>query len=336
MTKSEKPTVSSASKEKEMFLKQLLTNEKTRYERKGYGLVFATLIALSFVFGIPALAQTYWPLFVENENELKWGFFWWHTIFAILLHNIIHGVANIIFYVFYHFEFDFIERYKSNDLQWPWYEDPEGWRTLCMKSVGVLLFNGNILIPFFLFLAEVLGLTDEHTMGMEDLPDVKTFALSLIFFMFVEDSIFYWAHRFLHMKWIYPHIHKMHHTHSSTVSIASEYAHPLEFMLSNILPTTVGPMILGYRCHFVTVVAWYIFRYAENLDGHCGYDFSWSPFRLIPFSSGGAYHDYHHAVNIGNYASLFSVWDTVYGTNKTYYEVQNKVDDASAKKVKSQ
>ena len=180
------------------------------------------------------------------------------------------------------------------------------------------------MIPATLILVEYLGLTDEHSMAVEDLPDVQTFILSLVFFMLVEDFIFYWSHRALHIKAIYPYIHKMHHNHSSTVGIAAEYAHPLEYVFGNMFPTTVGPFILGYKSHFVTILAWYIFRYAENLDGHCGYDFSWSPFRLIPFSSGGEYHDYHHAANLGNYSSLFSIWDTVWGTNKDYNASQRQ------------
>lgn len=31
------------------------------------------------------------------------------------LHNVIHLVGNCVYYVFYHFEIPFIERYKSND-----------------------------------------------------------------------------------------------------------------------------------------------------------------------------------------------------------------------------
>jgi hypothetical protein len=44
--------------------------EKTRYERKGFGLIFAILFALAFAVGIPVAAQSYWKHFVELENEL--------------------------------------------------------------------------------------------------------------------------------------------------------------------------------------------------------------------------------------------------------------------------
>lgn len=64
-------------------------------------------------------------------------------------------------------------------------------------------------------------------MAVEDLPSPATLALTISFFMFVEDFLFYWIHRLLHTKHIYPYIHKMHHAHGTTVGIAAEYAHPV-------------------------------------------------------------------------------------------------------------
>jgi methylsterol monooxygenase/4-alpha-methyl-delta7-sterol-4alpha-methyl oxidase len=57
----------------------------------------------------------------------------------------------------------------------------------------------------------------------------------------------------------------------------------------------------------------------ETCDGHCGYEFSWSPFRLLPLSGSSNYHNYHHSKNVGNYGSFFTLWDTICGTNKTYF-----------------
>lgn len=56
MTKSESPVVESTEKSKDLFLKKLVTREKVRYERKGYGLIFAILIAGAFVVGVPVMA----------------------------------------------------------------------------------------------------------------------------------------------------------------------------------------------------------------------------------------------------------------------------------------
>jgi sterol desaturase/sphingolipid hydroxylase (fatty acid hydroxylase superfamily) len=101
--------------------------------------------------------------------------------------------------------------------------------------------------------------------------------------------------------------------------MVSEYAHPVEYMLGNCCPAGLGPKLLDYRCHVVTYCLWMALRVIETVDGHSGYDFPWSPFRILPFSAGAAYHDYHHYENIGNYCSFFNIWDTVFGTNTKYY-----------------
>jgi len=41
-------------------------------------------------------------------------------------------------------------------------------------------------------------LLEKPSMAIEDLPDPLTLAASISFFMFVEDFVFYWSHRFLH------------------------------------------------------------------------------------------------------------------------------------------
>ena len=42
-----------------------------------------------------------------------------------------------------------------------------------------------------------------------------------------------WAHRALHLPAIYGYVHKVHHQYKTSIGIASEYAHPVEFIFSN-------------------------------------------------------------------------------------------------------
>jgi len=154
--------------------------------------------------------------------------------------------------------------------------------------------------------------------------------------MILEDTIFYWCHRTIHHPKIYPYIHKKHHEFYNTVAIAAKYAHPLEFIFGNAIPAFSGPLILGDKCHLATFYLWYIIRVAETYDGHCGYEFSWSPFRLIPFSGSSEYHNFHHHANIGNYSSFFSYWDTMNGTNKVYFKFKAMNEKKAAKEKANQ
>lgn len=137
--------------------------------------------------------------------------------------------------------------------------------------------------------------------------------------MVIEDFAFYWSHRILHTPFFYKRIHKIHHEFNNPVSISAIYAHPLEYLIGNSVPTTLGFMILGKRCHFSTFMMWLVIRIFETIDGHSGYEFSWSPYRLLPFSGSSEYHNFHHSHNVGTFSSFFTYWDTLMGTNKEFF-----------------
>ena len=100
--------------------------------------------------------------------------------------------------------------------------------------------------------------------------------------------MFYCTHRTLHTRWCYKHIHKRHHEYAQAVSIGSEFSHPVEFLFGIILPFYFGVILLDKQMHLVTLLVWGIFSLFEAGNAHSGYDFPWSPFSLVPFSSNSA------------------------------------------------
>lgn len=169
-------------------------------------------------------------------------------------------------------------------------------------------------------------------MTIEELPDLPTFTANIIFCLICEDLMFHFLHRFLHWRPIYPYIHKLHHDYTTTVSIASEYANPLEYYITGFIPSTMAAILLKKRMHFYTAMIWMFARSWETTDGHSGYEFPWSPFRLLPFSTSATYHDFHHSHNVGNYSSMFTFWDTVFGLNVEYYSYWQKLKDSMKRK----
>lgn len=149
------------------------------------------------------------------------------------------------------------------------------------------------------------------------LPPVLTMVSQMVVFMVINDVLFYWAHRTLHtFPWLYKHIHSQHHRFTTPISWAAEFAHPVEGILANTIPTLAGPFLL--RAHVFTIVVWMMVRMWETLDAHCGFDFPFSPWRLIaPLMLGPEGHDWHHSHNRGNYG-VSRFWDWAMGTDLEY------------------
>lgn len=105
-----------------------------------------------------------------------------------------------------------------------------------------------------------------------------------------------------------------------SVSIATIYAHPIEFIFSNVIPTGIGMAILMnyYPVHVIAGFLWIIFRVYDSHDGHCGYGFPWRLGRLMPFCNDDDYHNYHHSHNVGNIEGTWSFWDNLMGTDYGY------------------
>ena len=298
-----------------------MRREKERYQSRGYGLAFAIFQVVTFYFVWPSLMSAFWESQLEMMERNK---------MSQALYYMLCGLANSAFLlvtvqgfygICYYLELPIIERYKCLEEEWPWYDDPETWAKLKWRSVKIYMLNYCIITPIVGYLPYyIFDLPIDLDFSMDGIPDRNKMFAQIFLCMLLEDFTFHCSHRTLHTRFLYATVHKVHHEHKITVSMAGQVAHPIEYIFGNLLPSVVGPALLGKRMHFTTAFTWYAIRYIESCEGHCGYEFSWSPFRLLPFGSDYAYHAYHHSANIGNYSSFFTTWDSVFGSNKAYYE----------------
>ena len=134
--------------------------------------------------------------------------------------------------------------------------------------------------------------------------------------LFIYETLFYWGHRAMHHPLLYSRFHKLHHRFYVPVGFSAEYFHPVDNLISNVIPLIAGPLLLG--SHMITFWVYTIVRVAEALDSHCGYDFWWSPFRYFPFRPSAEVHDFHHSANSGNYGGMMLIWDWLCGTDAAY------------------
>ena len=62
------------------------------------------------------------------------------------------------------------------------------------------------------------------------------------------------------------------------------YAHPIEHVISNVVPVFLGPLLMG--AHAFTLLLWFVAVLFTTCTHHSGYHF--------PFMTSSEFHDYHH------------------------------------------
>lgn len=266
-------------------------------------------------------------------------------------HLIIFYLINGIFYLIY--TFDLIPKKYKIQPNWPWEEnkdefdedekkainvinDPQkynekesNWKTLRRQTIKTIFINHMILVPLFTLPNLLLNNCSYKVTEAEfekDIWDYLNYAYlvrellpSFLICVLCEDFCFYWGHSFLHTDFLYKHVHKVHHSYKSTVSWSSEVAHPVEYLLGNIVPTVSGLLILGKRISPATATFFLFTRVFKTCEAHSGYSFPYSMFKFFPCTSNAEMHNYHHYKFKGNYGSFFTYWDFIMGTfNRPY------------------
>lgn len=91
-------------------------------------------------------------------------------------------------------------------------------------------------------------------------------------------------HRLFHHPRVYKHVHKIHHEITEPFGLTSTYCHPVEHFFVNLLPVTIGPIIIG--AHISLTFVWFAIAITSSTNDHSGYH--------LPFLPSPEAHDYHH------------------------------------------
>ncbi len=166
-----------------------------------------------------------------------------------------------------------LDRYKNSPRLWPWQSTPEkraAFFELTRRAVITMIFN-NVVIGIPLAWLLFRGNRPHHygDAALETFPASITIAWQLAACQVIEATLFYLTHRLLHTPFLYRNVHKTHHQFTYTVFFAAEHAHPVEWLLGNVIPFLAGPQLVGAHTAFVWV--WIFTRISITLTNHSGY-----------------------------------------------------------------
>ena len=140
--------------------------------------------------------------------------------------------------------------------------------------------------------------------------------VSIGIYLFLHDTYFYWTHRLMHLKRLFPIMHRVHHESRPPTPWAAFSFHPWESILGAVFLPVVAlfiPIHVGAVLFILTLMT------LCAVLNHCGYEVfpkwwlrSWFGKNLIT----AAHHDLHHKHVRCNYALYFRFWDKLMGTDR--------------------
>ncbi len=167
--------------------------------------------------------------------------------------------------------------------------------------------------------------------GMPDmaaaLPGFAETYMAFVVAHLLNDWGFYFAHRSFHAASIYKNFHKQHHSWINTRGVSAEFAHHVEEVFANYLPTLGGMMFFGR--HPLLAYVWFVYRLSETYEAHSNYYFGNTLLAKVGLthSSASAFHSAHHSINAGNFGCFVTDW--VGGTMDQW--VANGLEDGYVK-----
>lgn len=236
-------------------------------------------------------------------------------ILTNILYFILGGSAFLIFYVLMK------EKWITKKIQKRFPANSYLWFEIKYSLLSTIIFG---------FTAAFISWAHDHgwTKMYSQISDygVPYFIFSIIAMIFIHDTYFYWGHRFMHLKKVYPYVHQVHHHSTNPTPWATFCFHPLE----GIIEAAIVPIFVFIMpTHLLAIGVFFMFMTFMNVLGHLGFELYPKGFttnKWFAWNNTSTHHNMHHSLFNCNYGLYFNFWDKLMGTNhEKYHETFEKI-----------
>jgi sterol desaturase/sphingolipid hydroxylase (fatty acid hydroxylase superfamily) len=139
---------------------------------------------------------------------------------------------------------------------------------------------------------------------------------SLLLYLLVHDSYFYWTHRLMHRPWWYKRMHAVHHASRPPTAWAAMSFHPWEAISGALV---IPALVFLVPIHVAVLAAVLAIMTLMGVTNHMGWEMF--PARIVHGKLGkwlitASHHELHHQKYRCNYGLYFRHWDRLCGTDR--------------------
>lgn len=244
---------------------------------------------------------------VPDFTSVYW-FFGLTIIFFFLITGRYFIVAGLFYFIFYLW---FPEKFEVRKINKKKYKKGQLQKEIKWSLITSILFalSGTITVILWQKGFTKIYLKIDHY-GWWYLP------FSLLLFMLLQETYYYWLHRWMHRPQVFKIVHKIHHESLIASPFTAFSFHPIEGLLQAIfLPVML--MILPMH-YFVIIILLTIMTFSSvvnHLDIEIYSKDAKNTFRK--WVIGATNHSLHHQFFKCNYGLYFTFWDKIKKTERT-------------------
>ena len=217
----------------------------------------------------------------------------------------------LFFSIVYHLAFYKVleKRFKKRFLHKKKLKPKQYRKEIYWSAISGLIFGCFAVIFYYLYINNYTAIYEEfNEYSLWYIP------LSIFAFLFLQDTYYYWIHRWMHIPNVYKYFHLTHHKSVHTSAFTAFSFHPLETILQALFFPLIMLFLPMHLYAFLFVLGLMTLSATINHAGVEVYPSGKFGKWFSKIVIGATHHDLHHKKFNYNYGLYFTFWDRIMKT----------------------